>query len=164
MRKSPSQSSFRTKTPIFTAVFYVTGNQVKSLWSLEPFSSAEFCQELLCDVETLHLQPPALIKLLMVKDTEPSLSVCLQVSVRGRWPRQLWSRGLVMFMAVLRRLSHAKGAGQRLSRQYVHVRLIVRVCNPLLSLLPLAHAWAHTQSLEHFQEFPKVALVPRSLI
>lgn len=33
-----------------------------------------------------------------------------------------------MFMGVLRRVSHAKRTGHRLSRQYVQVKLIVRVC------------------------------------
>ncbi len=43
----------RTKTLIFTKVFSISGNQVKSLWPLVPLSRAEFCQEGLCDVETL---------------------------------------------------------------------------------------------------------------
>lgn len=53
-----------------------------------------------------------------------------------------------MFMRVLRRVSHAKETGHRLSRQYVHVRLIVCVClDPLLSLLPLVHACAQTHMI-----------------
>lgn len=40
-----------------------------------------------------------------------------------------------MFMGVLRRLSHAKGTGHRLSGQYVRVRLILFVCACTLSSL-----------------------------
>lgn len=40
-----------------------------------------------------------------------------------------------MFMAVLRGLSQAKGAGHRLSRQCVRVRLIVCVCACILGSL-----------------------------
>lgn len=42
-----------TKMLIFTEVFSLIGNQVKTLWPLVPLSRAEFCQEVVCDVETL---------------------------------------------------------------------------------------------------------------
>lgn len=65
----------RTKTEalIFVKVSYVSGNQVKRLWPLAPLPSADLCQERLCDVGT-KLKPPALIELMMVKDSEPCLS------------------------------------------------------------------------------------------
>lgn len=43
----------RAKMLIFTEVFSLIGNQVKTLWPLVPLSRAEFCQEVVCDVETL---------------------------------------------------------------------------------------------------------------
>lgn len=65
----------RTKTEalIFVKVSYVSGNQVKRLWPSLPFTSADFCSQRLCDVGA-NLKPPALMELMMVKDSEPCLS------------------------------------------------------------------------------------------
>lgn len=51
----PFTAHFRVaaETLILTKVFPLSGNQVKSLWPLVPLCRAEFCQEGLCDVETL---------------------------------------------------------------------------------------------------------------
>lgn len=87
------ESRTETKTPIFVIVSYVSGNQVKSLWPLAPFSSTDFCQRDLCELET-RPRPPALIELIMVKDTEPSLSQkTVRVCVHTHWSQCVSMQG-----------------------------------------------------------------------